>query len=162
MPADHHSAHAPKKAQRATELERALRTLEGSPYRLTRPRRVLLEAVFEQGRPFSAADLGAWVARRSKRSGCDPVTVYRTLGLFEELGVIQRCDFASEMAHYEVARPAGEHHHHFVCSSCRTVEHLDFCVVEGQEQRFYKMGYTRLQHRLEFTGLRPTCSQDAR
>lgn len=159
-------AHSPRTHSHGREgssragMERAIEAIEASPHRLTKPRRLLLEAIFEKDGPFSAAELSQRAARRARRGGCDPVTVYRTLGLFEDLGIIQRCDFAADKAHYEVSRPEGSHHHHFLCRACGKVEPLDFCVVEGQEQLFYKLGYSQLEHRLEFTGLCPTCSPE--
>lgn len=131
--------------------------IESSKHRMTKSRKALLALVLEQKGPFSAPKL---VKVLSRKNVCDPVTIYRTLPVFEELGIIEKCDFSDEMAQYEVSlgHKKGHHHHHIVCKSCRKVESLEFCIVEGQEQILKKLGYTGLTHRLEFTGKCPDCS----
>lgn len=133
-------------------LQTALDIIEQSSFRLTLPRRHILDAIFAQKGPFAATDL------QLKHLGADPVTIYRTLPVFEELGIIEKCDFSEGVAYYEVALNK-THHHHVVCKNCKNVEPLDFCVVQGQEQILEKMGYTHLTHRLEFAGLCPRCSK---
>lgn len=151
-----------KKSQKQAKprIADALKLIEESTFRLTRPRRVLLEAILAQKGPFSAPSLEKLLSRSEKGLGCDPVTIYRTLPVFEELGIIERCDFSDDVTQYEVSlNHKGHHHHHIVCNSCKTVVPLDFCVVDGQEQLLRKMGYTDLTHRLEFAGKCPDCSR---
>ena len=134
----------------------ALERIEKSEYRLTRTRRALVETILKQKKPFSARDL----ERHLKgKADIDFVTIYRSLPVLVDLGIVERCDFADEMAHYEVSLGhEGHHHHHIVCSSCKKVEPLEFCIIASQEQLLQKLGYTDLKHRLEFTGRCPACS----
>lgn len=148
--------HDPKLRQ--SLLKQALERMKKSDYRLTQPRRKLLELILEQKEPFSAPGLEKTFGRKSSREKCDPVTIYRTLPVLEELGIIERCGFSEDMAYYEVILNQKGHHHHIVCTSCHKVEHVDFCVVEGQEQILEKMGYRDLKHRLEFSGICPECA----
>ena len=148
------------KARSKKQLEKmmvsALELIESSKHRMTKSRKFLLAAILEQKEPFSAPHL---VKVLSRKQACDTVTIYRTLPVFEELGIIEKCDFSDDMAKYEVSLGhSGHHHHHIVCHSCKKVESLDFCIVEGQEQILKKLGYTGLTHRLEFSGLCPNCS----
>jgi Fe2+ or Zn2+ uptake regulation protein len=129
---------------------------------LTQPRRQLLRLICEQTSPFSAPGLEKKLRKNSgKKDSCDPVTIYRTLPLLEELGIIERCGFSEDMAYYEVILNHKGHHHHIVCSACHKVEPLNFCAIEGQEQVLKKMGYTDLSHRLEFVGKCPACSAES-
>jgi Fur family transcriptional regulator, ferric uptake regulator len=146
---------SPKKT--IPSLEEALKIVTTSNYRLTRPRRALLETILLQKVPFSVPKL---VALLKRKNGCDPVTIYRTLQVFEELGIIEKCDFSEGIAHYEVSvGHGGHHHHHIVCTTCKKVEPLEFCILERQEQVLEKLGYTNLKHRLEFVGVCPRCSR---
>lgn len=133
----------------------ALKLIEVSKHRMTKSRKSLLATILEQKEPFSAPHL---VKVLSRKQACDPVTIYRTLPVFEELGIIEKCDFSDDMARYEVTLGDSGHHHHVVCQSCKKVESLDFCSVEGQEKILKKLGYSGLTHRLEFLGLCPNCS----
>lgn len=143
-------------------IKEALRLIESSDFRLTRPRRLLLETIFQQKGPFSAPQLEKILCHSGKKTDIDPVTIYRTLPVFQELGIIERCDFSDEMAHYEVTlhRDNKHHHHHIVCKSCKSVEELDFCILENQEELLKNLGYTNLTHRLEFSGICPRCSEN--
>lgn len=135
-------------------LQDALKRIEESKFRLTKPRKALLETILKQKKPFSTPDLEAIL-----KDDCDPVTIYRTLPVFVELGIIEKCDFADDMTHYEVVLGhKGHHHHHIVCTNCKKVEPLEFCIVEGQEQILKRLGYRNLKHRLEFSGLCPNCA----
>ncbi len=142
----------------------AIQILENSSYRLTEQRRMGLEAVFRQKGPFSTEDVYNTLKKyrqksRRQNGGCDLATVYRTLAVFEELQIINRCDFSDEMARYEIAcAKHASHHHHFFCIACKSVEHLDFCILEAQEQMLTRLGYTRISHRLEFSGICPKCA----
>ena len=140
----------------AKNLQAALEKISASPYRLTRPRRALLDMVLKQTKPFSAPDLEK---KLKGKNGCDAVTIYRTLPVFIELGLLERCDFSDQTAFYEVTHGhEGHHHHHIVCTTCKQVEPLKFCLVEGQEQVLKRLGYLNLKHRLEFSGLCPACA----
>lgn len=158
-------AKKPKAAQeKKPSIEKALSLIENSDLRLTGPRRRLLQVIFSFKGPFSAPSLEKKFAESKSYGTCDPVTIYRTLPVFEELGIIERCDFSDGMACYELNPHLGSdaenhhHHHHIVCKSCRKIEKLDFCILEGQEQVLQKFGYTNLTHRLEFLGICPSCS----
>ncbi len=149
--AKHKRAHSKK-----ATIGQAIDLLEKSSYRLTRPRRVLLESILKQTKPFSAPALEKLLIGKN---GCDPVTIYRSLPVFIDLGIIEKCDFSDDMTYYEVSLGHdGHHHHHFVCTSCKKVEPLEFCIVDSQAQVLEKLGYRNLKHRLEFRGLCPACA----
>jgi Fur family ferric uptake transcriptional regulator len=151
------SSHKKSKTLPDETLAKALALVNESEYRLTRPRKTLLETILLQTTPFSAPMLTSLLKRKS---GCDPVTIYRSLPIFEKLGIIEKCDFSDDMTMYEVSMGhSGHHHHHILCSSCKKVEPLEFCILEGQEQILKKLGYTSLKHRLEFVGVCPSCSR---
>ena len=147
--------HRPHSHERLT-FDEALLRLESSDYKVTKPRRFVLEAIMQQRKPFSVATL-AKILKGKK--GCDQVTIYRSLPVFIELGLIEKCDFTDEMAHYEVAHGLdSHHHHHIVCTSCHKVEPLAQCLVEAQEKALQGLGYRNLRHRLEFSGTCPACA----
>lgn len=141
---------------KTSELTRAIERIKTSSYRLTRPRLALLETIFKQKKPFAARDLEL---KLSGKNGCDSVTIYRSLPVFVELGILEKCDFSDEKTHYEVKHEHhGHHHHHIVCTSCERVDSIETCVIEAQEQLLKKLGYKDLKHRLEFRGLCPSCA----
>ena len=77
-------------------------------------------------------------------------TVYRTVKLLEEAGVIERLEFGDGRARYE---EAGEHHEHLV--DVETGEVIEFYHAELEalkEQIAKEMGYEMVDHRLELFG----------
>ena len=77
-------------------------------------------------------------------------TVYRTVKLLEEAGVIERLEFGDGRARYE---EAGEHHEHLV--DVETGDVIEFYHAELEalkEQVAREMGYELVDHRLELFG----------
>ena len=77
-------------------------------------------------------------------------TVYRTVKLFEEAGILERVEFGDGRARYE---ESGEHHEHLV--DVETGEVIEFYHAELEalkEQIAREMGYELVDHRLELFG----------
>jgi len=70
-------------------------------------------------------------------------TIYRTLELLRELGLVRENHLPGEQPHYEAAE--GKAHHHLVCRNCRAIIHLDNALLGNlneqlQEQyHFYNL-----------------------
>jgi Fur family ferric uptake transcriptional regulator len=78
-------------------------------------------------------------------------TVYRTVRLFEESGIIQRHDFQDGRSRYEEA-PA-EHHDHLIdMKSGKVVEFMDEEIERLQEAIARRLGYKLVGHKLELYG----------
>ena len=128
--------------------------LEQAGLRATRQRLLVLETLAAEPHDATAQEIYA----RLRQSG-EPVglaTVYRTLSLLSEHGVVD------EFAHRPgetCYRLCGEgHHHHLVCASCHGVAELEGCEVDewlGKAAR--KHGFAPTGHTLEVTGLCADC-----
>ncbi len=82
-------------------------------------------------------------------------TVYRTLKLFEEAGILDRHDFGGREARYEEA--ASEHHDHLIdIDTGRVVEFQNEEIERLQRDIAAKLGYVLVGHRLELHGRRRT------
>ena len=100
--------------------------LQERGYRLTEPRRVIIAALRDAGRYCTATQL--YERLRGRAVGL--ASVYRTLELLAELGLVQRFDVGEGVARYEPALPSGEHHHHLVCDRCGRVAAFEDQGVE--------------------------------
>lgn len=77
-------------------------------------------------------------------------TVYRTVKLLEEAGVIERLEFGDGRARYE---EAGQHHEHLVdVESGEVIEFYHAELEALKEQIAREMGYELVDHRLELFG----------
>ena len=79
-------------------------------------------------------------------------TVYRTVRLFEEAGILTRHDFRDGRSRYEEARD--QHHDHLIdMKSGKVVEFVDDEIEALQEAIASKLGYRLVDHRLELYGV---------
>jgi Fur family ferric uptake transcriptional regulator len=75
-------------------------------------------------------------------------TVYRTVRLFEEAGIIERHDFRDGRARYEEA--SDDHHDHLIdLKSGEVIEFVNEEIEKLQEAVARKLGYRLVDHRLE-------------
>ena len=79
-------------------------------------------------------------------------TVYRTVRLFEEAGIIERHDFRDGRSRYE--ETPDHHHDHLIdMRSGRVIEFVDPEIEALQEAIARKLGFQLVDHRLELYGL---------
>lgn len=80
-------------------------------------------------------------------------TVYRTVRLFEEFGILDRLDFGDGRARYEDAER--EHHDHLIdMATGEVIEFYDPEIEKLQEEIARRLGYRLKGHRMELYGLR--------
>ena len=91
-------------------------------------------------------------AVHKRASAIDPgisiATVYRTVRLFEEAGILDRHDFGDGRARYEAA-PEAHHDHLIDVETGKVVEFVDPELEALQKQIAEKLGYRLVDHRME-------------
>jgi Fe2+ or Zn2+ uptake regulation protein len=90
-------------------------------YRLTPQRHMILSVIQEANEHLSIEQIAARVQQRNPYVSLS--TVYRTLDLLRDLGLIREIHLPGEPPHYEPSE--GQAHHHLVCRRCRMTIHLD-------------------------------------
>ncbi len=80
-------------------------------------------------------------------------TIYRTVRLFEEAGVISRHDFGDGRSRFETI-PEDHHDHLIDIKSGEVIEFLDEELEKLQEKIAKRLGYKLVDHRLELYGVR--------
>ncbi|MGH1413112.1 MAG: Fur family transcriptional regulator [Pelagimonas sp.] len=118
--------------------------------RMTGQRRTIAD-VLEESKDHP--DVEELYARASARdSGISIATVYRTVKLFEEAGILERVDFGDGRARYEDAER--EHHDHLIdMNSGEVIEFVDPEIEALQEKIAQKLGYQLKGHKLELYGV---------
>ncbi|MBE1293298.1 MAG: transcriptional repressor [Shimia sp.] len=98
-------------------------------------------------------DVEELYARASARdSGISLATVYRTVKLFEEAGILDKLEFGDGRARYEDAER--EHHDHLIdISTGEVIEFVDPEIEALQEKIAEKLGFQLKGHRLELYGV---------
>src|SRR5213592_4182440 len=119
--------------------------------RITEQRRVIARVLSE------AEDHPDVEALHARAAAIDPkisiATVYRTVRLFEEAGILDRHDFGDGRSRYEAA-PEAHHDHLIDVESGRVVEFVDPELELLQRQIAEKLGFRLVDHRMELYGVR--------
>jgi Fur family ferric uptake transcriptional regulator len=89
-------------------------TLTRAGCRVTQQRAVILDAVCAGGGHTTLSDIQARVVKTNP--GIDRSTIYRTLKLFVELGIVVSAEAGDDEPSYEVAKAV--QHHHLICRTC--------------------------------------------
>jgi Fur family ferric uptake transcriptional regulator len=87
------------------------------------------------------------------------VTVYRTLDILSDLGLI--CEMHTpDNNHSYLMRGTDKHHHHLICSECGRVVNFTDCGLDALEKRLsLETGFEIEKHLLEFHGLCCHCQK---
>lgn len=123
--------------------------------RATRQR---LEVLGELARePDDATAQTLWRRLRERQgSSIGLATVYRTLSLLSEKGVVDALSHHGGELCYRLCGDA--HHHHLVCSSCHRVVEIRECELDDWLGRVSAQhDFVTTSHTIELTGLCPTC-----
>jgi Fur family transcriptional regulator, ferric uptake regulator len=118
--------------------------------RITEQRKVIARVLSE------AEDHPDVEALHARAAAIDPgisiATVYRTVRLFEDAGILERHDFGDGRARYEAA--AEEHHDHLIdVESGKVIEFVDAEMEALQKLIAEKLGFRLVDHRMELYGV---------
>jgi Fur family ferric uptake transcriptional regulator len=144
----------------AEAIQKLKEKMKGKGFKLTGPRRKILEYLAENDGHPSAQEIHA--AIRQMLPGTGMATIYRTMDLLARLGLVRALVLNDNRLHYEIDRD-GDHHHHLICTGCRRVEEFASCTFEhliGDIESATRFVVKR--HDLEAYGLCPDCAHKAR
>ena len=138
---------------------KVIATLRQNGYKLTPQRRAVIRTIVSSKEHLTPAAIYEKV--HQKYPGIGVVTIYRTLGILDKLGLTCEVHAGGNCRSYLVRRPA-EHHHHLLCSGCGTVVDFTNCNIGELQQRLVQeSGFKIESHLLEFSGLCPDCQRMA-
>jgi len=138
----------------SSEQASAVGLLEGVGVRPTRQRVIVLSELMSEHDDVTAQELHERLRGRGERLGL--ATVYRTLGLLTNEGVIDALSHRQGELCYRLC--GNGHHHHLVCSTCHHVVELADCELDPWLERISAAhGFVTTSHRLEVSGLCGDC-----
>ena len=123
--------------------------------RLTDQRKVIAKVMSESKLTFGSKDHPDVDELHKRISEIDKkisiATVYRTVKLFEEAGILEKHDFRGGKARYE--QSPDEHHDHLIdINSGEIIEFVDKNIEKLQKEVAKKLGYKLVDHKLELYG----------
>lgn len=118
--------------------------------RLTAQRRIIAKVIAGAGDHPNVEELYRRAVELDRQISLS--TVYRTVRLLEDAGILNRHDFGTKRAHYELAK--GKHHDHLIDLSTGTViEFRSEAIEKLQTEIARQHGLRLVAHRLELFGL---------
>ena len=123
--------------------------------KLTEQRRIIARVISESKETYGEADHPDVDELYSRVSKIDPkisiATVYRTVKLFEEAGILVKHDFKAGKARYEIN---DDHNHLIDIKTGEIIEFVDNDIEELQKKIAEKYGYELVDHKLELYGVK--------
>ena len=118
--------------------------------------RVFME---NRGKHLSCEDVYEIVSKKDGDIGI--ATVYRTVQLFDELGVLYSISFNDQITRYELKDETDKHyHHHAICLKCGKVIEVEYDLLDALEEKIEnKENFKIIDHNLKFYGHRADCQK---
>ena len=121
-------------------------------------RELILDTLADVKRHVTADELLREVRERDPRIGA--ATVYRTLRVFQEGGIVAERRFEGGATRFELV--SDEHHDHLICTACNLIVEFEDEAIERDQKRVAAAhGFTLREHRHELYGLCPACQKRA-
>ncbi|MCO6452726.1 MAG: transcriptional repressor [Caldilineales bacterium] len=140
--------------QSARETAALAEAVVAGGFRLTPARRVVIECLVDSGGHISADDLAARVRDAAPQVG--RMTVFRTLEMLNELGLVRPIYQGTGAAHYVLMSEGS--HHHLICRHCHRVIDFDTCGAGELAKRLgEEFGFEVQSHMLEVYGVCGDC-----
>ncbi|MEA4849030.1 MAG: Fur family transcriptional regulator [Clostridiaceae bacterium] len=140
------------------EFEYLREKLKEKGYKLTPQRRAILDIILEtEGRHLSAEEIYELVKVKCPDIGL--ATVYRTMQMFEEVGLIYKHNFDEVRSRYELNHHNEYHkHHHLICIGCNRVIEVEEDLLEQLESSIEKKyNFNIDNHDVKFFGYCEKC-----
>jgi Fur family ferric uptake transcriptional regulator len=121
---------------------------------LSHPRLLIYQELSNTLSPLSSIEIYQNLLKKKKKIGL--TSIYRSLDLFESLGITFKIDNGSSVK-YKLCE-LGDHHHHIICKACGHVMELNFCDISGWSEKVTEStGYQVTDHQLNFYGYCKEC-----
>jgi len=136
-------------------------------HRITVSRSAILDVLSKKRGHLTAEDVFFEV--RKIQRGIGIATVYRTLDLLVQMGLVCKFDFGDGRAKYELISDKKGHHHHLICKNCGCVIDYDSFLDEEtglvkkiEKELSQKHGFKIDAHQLDFYGLCKNCQKEVK
>lgn len=136
-------------------VNHSLRTLRAVGYRITRPRRRVLEALGSTSMPVSPYDIQKALGQEGEH--LDHVTIYRVLELLQRLNLAHKVLSVRGFVRCTLGNEEGCHRY-LVCRGCGGLrEFADQLLCQKEDEVAARLGFHAEHHSTEFSGLCAGC-----
>jgi Fur family ferric uptake transcriptional regulator len=143
------------------EVEKLKNSLKEKGYKLTPQRRAIVDMIIKnEGSHLTTEELYNLVKKECPEIGL--ATVYRTVLLLEEMGIVTKLDLNDGCGRYELVHEYENHqHHHLICTKCGKVIEVEGDLLGELEHNIEsKYNFKIKNHSVKFYGLCSECSNE--
>lgn len=134
--------------------------LKKKGYKLTPQRRAIVDTIIQsEGKHLTAEEIYDEVKKTCPEIGL--ATVYRTIQLFEQIGLVSKLQLNDGCSRYEIVHSDERHmHHHLICNICNAVIEVEDDLLEQLEEKIKKQyKFKILDHSVKFYGICEECQK---
>ena len=140
-------------------IERFKAILKKNSLKYTLQREAILRTLYDSDEHLTPEALHRLVQQKYPNLRIGIATVYRTLSLLEESGIVTSLSFGAQGKKYELG--AKEHHDHMICTECgKITEFLDEEIEKRQEKIANEFGFLMKDHSMQIYGICETCQKN--
>lgn len=123
--------------------------------RITSQRQAIIDTVFGTDKHFTADQLLEW--SRARDRSVSRATVYRTLPLLTESGLVREMDFGKDYKFYDPNYAEHPNHSHIICQDCEKIVEFESEKISMLEDEIsHELGFSVATQKLQITG---TCEE---
>jgi Fur family ferric uptake transcriptional regulator len=142
------------------ELSTVVSGLQKSSCRITKVRKKILQIFLNSKKPINIREIN--VLLKGRKVKVNKTTVYREIAFLVKQNLIKEIYIESGIAHFELTNLP--HHHHLICSVCKSIDKVDTPQIEKEVKKFIglisrRRGFRTTDHSLEFHGTCVNCQQ---
>lgn len=133
--------------------------LRSQRYKLTNARKEMIRIFTKARKPLTVQE----IHQRFHDTTADLASIYRSINLFCDLGILAKLDFHDKQYRYELSDVFVPHHHHLICKQCGNIDNVfEQCLPEGFEEKIHRQcGFEVESHILEFYGVCESCAESS-
>ena len=137
-------------------LEKFKTILKENSLKFTKQRELILNFLYNNDDHFTPEDIYMLLKKEYPGINIGIATVYRTLTLLEESGIVSSISFGAQGKKYELGLK--KHHDHLICSKCgEIIEFFDETIEERQKEIAKKFNFQMHDHTMKIVGLCEKC-----
>ncbi len=144
-----------------TLLQQFKQLLRSNNLKFTKQRETILHALYNHSGHFTPEELYRFIKSENPQLNTGIATIYRTLSLLENAGIVTSISFGTQGKKYELGVKA--HHDHIICTNCgKILEFYDEAIEKRQEKIAKEFGFKMEDHSMKIFGICPECQKKER
>jgi len=141
-----------------TLLETFRKLLRDKGLKFTKQRELILKTLYENEDHSTPEEILGMIKTQYPKLTIGIATIYRTLSVLEESGMVDSLSFGAKGKKYELGTKA--HHDHLICIECeKLIEFYDEIIEEQQKKIAKKFNFKMTGHSMNITGICKECQE---